>query len=177
MHFLFSLSFIRGVSTWASWFCKWTYINFVSWKEVNNFLFRYMVNNEFTKTMKIFLFHLLVLSRNSFVFIEFFFIIFRDHVRVFFLPAFAYKFWGYSRNTMLSPCWSILEFWKIKLENSSLTNWIFSLQKSISKLIFAGYTGSKNSVWNRLKIQFVELNFSKLIFQKSSTDQHGDYLL
>ena len=39
------------------------------------------------------------------------------------------------------------------------------------KLIFAGYTGSKNSVWNRLKIQFVELDFSNLIFQKSSTDR------
>ena len=49
-----------------------------------------------------------------------------------------------------------------------MTNWIFSLQKSISKLIFAGYTGSKNQVRNRLKIQFVELDFSKLIFQKSS---------
>ena len=52
-------------------------------------------------------------------------------------------------------------------------NWIFSLQKSISKLIFAGYTGSKNPVRNRLKIQFVKLDFSKLIFQKSSTDQQG----
>ena len=55
-------------------------------------------------------------------------------------------------------------------EKSSLMNWIFNLQKSISKLIFAGYTGCKNPVWNRLKIQFVELDFSNLIFQKSSTD-------
>ena len=53
-------------------------------------------------------------------------------------------------------------------------NWIFSLQKSIAKSIFAGYTGSKNPVRNRLKIQFVELDFSKLIFQKSSTDQQGE---
>ena len=60
------------------------------------------------------------------------------------------------KNYSLFPCWSVLEFWKIKLENSSWTSWIF-----------AGYTGSKNSVWNRLKIQFVELDFSKLIFQKS----------
>ena len=52
-------------------------------------------------------------------------------------------------------------------------NWIFSLQKSISKLIFAGYTGSKNPVRNRLKIQFVKLDFSKLIFKKPSTDQQG----
>ena len=28
-----------------------------------------------------------------------------------------------------------------------------------------------------LKIQFIELDFSKLIFQKSSTDQQGEYLL
>ena len=47
---------------------------------------------------------------------------------------------------------------------------IFNLQKSILKSIFAGYTGSKNPVRNKLKIQFVELDFSNLIFQKSSTD-------
>ena len=40
-------------------------------------------------------------------------------------------------------------------------------------MIFEGYTGSKNSVQNRLKIQFIELDFSKLIFQKSNTDQQG----
>ena len=39
-----------------------------------------------------------------------------------------------------TPCWSVLEFWKIKLEKSSSTNWIFSLQKTIWKLIFPGYT-------------------------------------
>ena len=38
---------------------------------------------------------------------------------------------------------------------------------------FAGYTGSKSPVQNRLKIQFGKLDFSKLIFQKSSTDQQG----
>ena len=42
----------------------------------------------------------------------------------------------------------------------------------IKKLIFVGYT---NPVRNRLKIQFVELDFSKLIFQKSSTDQKGEW--
>ena len=41
-----------------------------------------------------------------------------------------------------------------------------SLQKSIWKLIFAGYTSSKNPVPNKLRIQFVELDFSSLIFQK-----------
>ena len=52
-----------------------------------------------------------------------------------------------------------------------MINWVFSLQKSISKSVFAGYSGSQNSVWNKLKLQFVELDFSKLIFQKSSKDQ------
>ena len=78
--------------------------------------------------------------------------------------------------TSLSPCWSVLDFWKINFEKSSLTNWSFSPKKSISEFIFAGYTGSKNSIWNRLKIQFIELDFSKLIFQKSSTDQQGGRL-
>ena len=36
-----------------------------------------------------------------------------------------------------------------------------------------GFLASKNQVRNRLKIQSVELDFSKLIFQKSSTDQQG----
>ena len=36
------------------------------------------------------------------------------------------------------------------------------------------YTGSKNPVRNRLKIQFVKLDFSKLIFQKSTTDQQRE---
>ena len=74
---------------------------------------------------------------------------------------------GWQRPVLiLTPCWSVLELWQIKLENSISTNWIFCLQKSISKLIFAGCTGSKNQVWNRLKIKFAELDFSKLIFSK-----------
>ena len=39
---------------------------------------------------------------------------------------------------LLTHCRPVPEFWKIKLKNTILTNWIFSLQKSISKL------GSKN---------------------------------
>ena len=35
-------------------------------------------------------------------------------------------------------------------------NWIFSLQKSISKLIFVGYTGSKNQVRNTVKLRAVD---------------------
>ena len=46
-----------------------------------------------------------------------------------------------------------------RLKNSK---WIFNLQKSMSKLIFAG---SKNPVRNRLKIQFVELDFPTWFFK------------
>ena len=60
---------------------------------------------------------------------------------------------------------SLLDFWKVKFEKLSSTNWIFDLQESILRLIFAGYTGSKNSVRNR---QLGELDFSNLTFQKSS---------
>jgi hypothetical protein len=37
-------------------------------------------------------------------------------------------------------------------------------------LIFEGYTGSQNPVQNKLKLQLVELDFSNLIFQKSSAN-------
>ena len=40
------------------------------------------------------------------------------------------------------------------------------MKKPISKLIFAGYTGSKNAVQNRLKTQFVKLDFSNLMLIK-----------
>ena len=63
----------------------------------------------------------------------------------------------------INPNPSVLDFWKIKFEKSCFTNWIFNLQKSIFKLIFLGYTDA-------VKIQFVELDFSNLIFQKPSTD-------
>ena len=46
-------------------------------------------------------------------------------------------------------------------EKSFSTNCIFSLYKSILKLIFAGYTGSKNQVRNKLKINVVAPDFSK----------------
>jgi hypothetical protein len=46
-------------------------------------------------------------------------------------------------------------------------NCISSQQKSILKLVFPG---SKKSVQNRLKLQFVKLDFSEI---KSRTDQQG----
>ena len=57
------------------------------------------------------------------------------------------------------------QVWKIKFDKSSLTNWIFNLKKPISKLIFAGYTGSKIHAQNRLQIKFVKLDLSNLIFK------------
>ena len=49
------------------------------------------------------------------------------------------------------PFSSVIVFLRIKYEKSNLNNWILNLQKSISKLIFAGYTGSKKS--NRINIR------------------------
>ena len=34
---------------------------------------------------------------------------------------------GMNRYRRQTPCWSVLDFWKINLEKSSLVNWIFSL--------------------------------------------------
>ena len=44
---------------------------------------------------------------------------------------------------------------------------------SILKLIFAGYKGNKNPVWNRLKMQFIKLDFSKLIFRNQVQINRG----
>ena len=65
----------------------------------------------------------------------------------------------------LTPYPSVLDF-----EQSSLTNWILTYKNQFWNGVFAGYKGSKNPVQNRLKIQFVELDFCNLIFQKTCTD-------
>ena len=66
-------------------------------------------------------------------------------------------------------------------EKSSCKNQVWQTGFSDSKNQFwnwfSGYTGSKNPVRNRIKIQFVELDFSKLILQKLSTDHRGDKIL
>ena len=41
-----------------------------------------------------------------------------------------------------------LDFGKIKVEKLSSMNWIFILQKSISRLIFAGYTVWQYGLWS-----------------------------
>ena len=73
-----------------------------------------------------------------------------------------------------SPCWAVLDFWKINLEKSSLTNWIFSLFKTGFLLPVRPAKINLEIIFCRLKIQFVELDFSNLIFQNSSTDQQGE---
>ena len=41
-------------------------------------------------------------------------------------------------STEHTPCWSVLDFWKINLEKSSSTNWIFSLfQTGFLQLVFS----------------------------------------
>ena len=40
-----------------------------------------------------------------------------------------------------------------------------------SNMSFAGYTGSKNQVRNSPEMEFVEIQFSKSIFQKSAANQ------
>ena len=70
-------------------------------------------------------------------------------------------------------CWSVLDFWKINLEKSSSTNWIFSLFRT--KFLLHVHPAKFNFDFDfcRLKIRFVDLKFSNLIFQNSSTDQQG----
>ena len=65
----------------------------------------------------------------------------------------------------LNSLWRPIHLKKIKLDESD-----FQPEKKNSIIIFPGNRGSKNPVWNRLKIQFVKIGFSNLIFQKSSTD-------
>ena len=65
----------------------------------------------------------------------------------------------------------------VKLEKSSSRTGFLACKSQFQNEFFAGYIGSKNPVWNRQKIQFVELDYSKLIFQKSSSDQQGVWLI
>ena len=52
---------------------------------------------------------------------------------------------------------------------------VFILFSWLDELDFEDYTGIKNSVKNQVrkgqKLNFVQLNFSNLIYQKSSADQ------
>ena len=72
------------------------------------------------------------------------------------------------KSWQLTPCWSVY----LSFEKSSCKNQV--RQTGFTKLVFAGYPGSKNQVWNRLKIQFVELIFPNWIFRyQIHIDQQG----
>ena len=73
-----------------------------------------------------------------------------------------------------TPCWSVLDFWKINLEKSSSTNWIFSLFQTIFLQPVEPTKINLEIDFYRLKILFDELDFYNLIFFKSSTDQQGE---
>ena len=55
------------------------------------------------------------------------------------------------------------------------TGWISVLRSSSRSNATHSIGELKNPVRNRLKIQFVKLDFSKFIFQKSSADQQGEW--
>ena len=76
-----------------------------------------------------------------------------------------------------SPCWSVLDFWKINLEKSSSKNWIYSLFRTWFLLPVQPAQTNFEIDFCRLKIQFVKLDFFNLLFQSSSTDQQGDCLV
>ena len=58
------------------------------------------------------------------------------------------------RSIILSPCWSVKLSYKNQVQQTGFLACKNQMQKS-----------SKNQVWNRLKIQFVGLDFSKLCFR------------
>jgi len=72
----------------------------------------------------------------------------------------------------LRPIDLYLIFEKSSCKNQVRQTVFLASKNQFRNWFLAGYTGSKNSFQNRLKIQFAELDFSKLIFPKSSTDQH-----
>ena len=71
----------------------------------------------------------------------------------------------------LTPCWSVLDIWKINLEKSGSTNWIFSL--SISNWISIAWVACKNQFRNwflqaknpALRTWFFQLDFSKIKYR------------
>ena len=65
---------------------------------------------------------------------------------------------------LLTPCWSVF------FEKSSSTNWIFSLFGTWFLLPVYPTKINFKTDFCSLKIQFVELDFYNLIFQKSNTD-------
>ena len=63
------------------------------------------------------------------------------------------------------PYPSVHDFFKSSLKNQVRETGFLTCKNQFRIWFFADYTGSKNPVRNRLKIQFVEFDFSNLIFQ------------
>ena len=88
-------------------------------------------------------------------------------------------------NEYLTPNWSVLDFWKFNLKKSSSTFLKIQFEEIkfnevdflfISNWTFTACVAYKNHFRNwflQKKIQFVDLDFSNLIFQNSITDQQG----
>ena len=75
---------------------------------------------------------------------------------------------------IITPCWPLLDFWEINLQKSSRINWIFSLFQT-GFLLTVQPAKINFKIDNcRLKIWLAKLDFSYLIFSKSSTDQQGN---
>ena len=72
--------------------------------------------------------------------------------------------------TALFPRYSRPILLYLIFEKSSLKNLVWGTWFLTFKNQFQNWFCSKNPFRNRLKIQFVKLNFSNMIFQKSSTD-------
>ena len=68
-----------------------------------------------------------------------------------------------------------LIFEKSSCKNQVRQTWFLAYKNQFRNWFL--HAGSKNPVQNRLKIQFFKLNFSKLIFQKSSSDQQRESCL
>ena len=71
-----------------------------------------------------------------------------------------------ARIRLLHPIHLYLIFEKSSLKSQVRQIGLLTWKKSISKLIFTGYTGCKNLVWKWLKIQFVKLDFPTWFFKK-----------
>ena len=76
-----------------------------------------------------------------------------------------YLFHGVSLCASHTPYPSVLDFWKIKLEKSSWTNWILVY----FKLNFEIWIEFLKLIFLKVKIQFVKLHFSNFIAQKLSS--------
>ena len=67
----------------------------------------------------------------------------------------------------MTPCWSVLDFWKIQMGKSSSTNWIFSLFQTGFLLPVQPSKINFKIEFLRLKIQLSKLIFKTCFFKKT----------